>query len=95
MVKYGIAVLIGCSSQFLIALAYRNSILTLGTLGRLTQNWQPKIDCCSQLKILCHIFHLICRQFFSFSVQKIILLHQNNYIENSSMINNATKKFLF
>ena len=37
MVKCDIAVLIGCSSQFLIALAYRNSIL--GTLRRLTQNW--------------------------------------------------------
>jgi len=49
--------------QVLIALAYRNPVLT-------DKLKQPKIRCCNQLKIQCHILssNLLQQPIFSFSV---------------------------
>jgi len=64
MVKYDKAFLIGYSSQFLISQSKSYTDIA----DRLTQ---PKIDCYSQLKMLCHILpsNLLQQPIFSFSVE--------------------------
>jgi len=77
LAEYNIAFLIDCSSPFLIALA----ILSKSYIAdKLTQ---PKIDCCSQLEMLCYILlpNLLQQPIFSFSVDFNTYLYIL-YIEN-------------